>query len=222
MAKFWLPISVLYQTDQGVWKRFSASAQSMKPKIFFSFIHSFQNFGFCAARAIFRRPESWDWYISSLTFIHHSTNGGPCNILITPEGLTCYLKLKLFHILSCPNEIPQPSITEIIWKMKYLKFHSNFPGTSELTKIGCNRNVPSFGSYLLFFFPMSRVLSQWNIFSFFVIIHETHRSPLLTCCTSWARAQCRLSDKNFLFSKHNSEIIWFSGPFWHFCYPECI
>ena len=28
--------------------------------------------------------------------------------------------------------------------------------------------------------------------------------------------------KNFLFSKHNFEIIWFSGPFCYFCSPECI
>ena len=28
--------------------------------------------------------------------------------------------------------------------------------------------------------------------------------------------------KHFLFSKHNFEIIWFYGPFWHFCSPECI
>ena len=45
--------------DQCVWKIFSASAQSMKPKIFLSFIHSFKNFGFSAprsVRSIFRRP----------------------------------------------------------------------------------------------------------------------------------------------------------------------
>ena len=28
--------------------------------------------------------------------------------------------------------------------------------------------------------------------------------------------------KKFLFTKHNFEIIWFSGPFWRFCFPECI
>ena len=27
--------------------------------------------------------------------------------------------------------MPQPSITEIIWKIKYLRFHSNFPGANE-------------------------------------------------------------------------------------------
>ena len=30
------------------------------------------------------------------------------------------------------QEIHQPSITEIIWKIKYLEFHSNFPGVNEL------------------------------------------------------------------------------------------
>ena len=33
------------------------------------------------------------------------------------------------------QEITQPSITEIIWKIKYLKFHSNFPGANELKMI---------------------------------------------------------------------------------------
>ena len=33
------------------------------------------------------------------------------------------------------QEIPQPSITEIICKVKYLKFHSNFPGANELTAL---------------------------------------------------------------------------------------
>ena len=30
------------------------------------------------------------------------------------------------------QEIPQPSITEIICNIKYLKFHSNFPEANEL------------------------------------------------------------------------------------------
>ena len=56
-----LPWSSWYQWFQGVWKKISASAQSLKPKMFFfSFIiiHSFKNFGFSAARlgTIFRRP----------------------------------------------------------------------------------------------------------------------------------------------------------------------
>ena len=36
------------------------------------------------------------------------------------------------HLWASLQEIPQSSITEIIWKFKYLKFHSNFPGDSEL------------------------------------------------------------------------------------------
>ena len=32
------------------------------------------------------------------------------------------------------QEIPQPSITEIVWKIKYLKCHANFPGANELRK----------------------------------------------------------------------------------------
>ena len=36
------------------------------------------------------------------------------------------------HLRASSQEIPQPSITEIIRKIKYLKFHSNFPGANEL------------------------------------------------------------------------------------------
>ena len=32
----------------------------------------------------------------------------------------------------------------------------------------------------------------------------------------------RQSEKKFLFSKHNFEIIWFSRPFGYFWSPECI
>ena len=37
------------------------------------------------------------------------------------------------HIRASSQEVPEPSITEIIWKIKYLKFHSNFPGANELS-----------------------------------------------------------------------------------------
>ena len=37
------------------------------------------------------------------------------------------------HLRASSQEIPQPSIIEIICKIKYLKFHSNFPGANELT-----------------------------------------------------------------------------------------
>ena len=36
------------------------------------------------------------------------------------------------HLRASSQEIPQPSMTEIIWKIKYLKFHLNFPGANEL------------------------------------------------------------------------------------------
>ena len=29
------------------------------------------------------------------------------------------------------GQVHKPSTTEIIWKIKYLKFHSNFPGANE-------------------------------------------------------------------------------------------
>ena len=49
----------IWHLKQGVSKKFSASVQSLKPKMFFSLIHSFKKFGFSAARSvhsIFRRP----------------------------------------------------------------------------------------------------------------------------------------------------------------------
>ena len=36
------------------------------------------------------------------------------------------------HLRASSQEITQPSITEIIWKIKYLEFHSNFSGANEL------------------------------------------------------------------------------------------
>ena len=36
------------------------------------------------------------------------------------------------HLMTSSQEIPQPSITEILCKIKYIKFHSNFPGANEL------------------------------------------------------------------------------------------
>ena len=45
------------------------------------------------------------------------------------------------HLRAGSQEIPQPSITEIICKIKYLKFHSNFPGANELN--GCSPRLPA-------------------------------------------------------------------------------
>ena len=50
------------------------------------------------------------------------------------------------------QEIPQPSITEIIWKIKYLKFHSNFPGANELPNKAFTISYPS----VCFFFTTQR------------------------------------------------------------------
>ena len=36
------------------------------------------------------------------------------------------------HLKASSQEILQSSISEIIWKIKYLKYHSNFPGANEL------------------------------------------------------------------------------------------
>ena len=37
------------------------------------------------------------------------------------------------HIRAISQEMPQPSITKIPWKIAYLKFHSNFTGANELS-----------------------------------------------------------------------------------------
>ena len=42
------------------------------------------------------------------------------------------VRSRIIHLRASSQEIPQPLITEIIWKIKYLKCHSNFPGTNEL------------------------------------------------------------------------------------------
>ena len=53
--------------------------------------------------------------------------------------LTSSVRSSDIHLRASSQEITQPSITEIIWKIKYmyLKFHSNFPGASELNFMPC-------------------------------------------------------------------------------------
>ena len=43
------------------------------------------------------------------------------------------LKSSDINVRAISQEMPQPSITKICLKITYLKFHSNFPGTNELT-----------------------------------------------------------------------------------------
>ena len=42
------------------------------------------------------------------------------------------IKSSDIHLRASSQEITQPSITEIIWKIKCLTFHSNFPGANEI------------------------------------------------------------------------------------------
>ena len=42
---------------------------------------------------------------------------------------------KDIDIRAISQEMPQPSITKIRLKIKYLNFHSNLPGANELTEI---------------------------------------------------------------------------------------
>ena len=42
------------------------------------------------------------------------------------------VRLSDIHLWASSQEVPQPSFTEIIWKIKYLKFHSYFPEANEL------------------------------------------------------------------------------------------
>ena len=53
----------------------------------------------------------------------------------------CWLIIRSSDILlrASSQEIPQPLITEIIWKIRYLKYHSNFPGANELIVIFHNQ-----------------------------------------------------------------------------------
>ena len=45
------------------------------------------------------------------------------------------MKSSDIHNRAISQEMPQPSITKICLKIVCLKFHSNFPGANELTKI---------------------------------------------------------------------------------------
>ena len=44
----------------------------------------------------------------------------------------CWLVISKVDLRASSQEMTQPSITKIIWKMKYIKFHSNFPGPNEI------------------------------------------------------------------------------------------
>ena len=61
------------------------------------------------------------------------------------------------HLSAFLQEIPQPSVTKIHLKIIHLKFHSNFPGTNELSDV-------------------IQMLSQccWNQVFWSLIFHEQH------------------------------------------------
>ena len=63
-----------------------------------------------------------------------------------------YVKLSDIYLRASSQEITQPSITESIWKIKYLKFHSSFSGAIELTQAMptgvCNASHNPHASYL--------------------------------------------------------------------------
>ena len=56
-------------------------------------------------------------------------------VLFVSHSLGLSMRSNNNHLCSMPPEIPGPSIAEIITKIKYLKFHSNFPGANELIDI---------------------------------------------------------------------------------------
>ena len=45
------------------------------------------------------------------------------------------------HLTANSQAITQLSITDIIWKIKYLKFHSNFPGANDLTNMDFKHRI---------------------------------------------------------------------------------
>ena len=53
----------------------------------------------------------------------------------------CWLIISDIHLRASSQEMLQRSITEIIWKIKYLKFHSNFPGANKLKQNHMNHMV---------------------------------------------------------------------------------
>ena len=68
------------------------------------------------------------------------------------------VRLSIIHLRASSQEIPQPSVNEIIWKNRQLKCNSNFPGTNELicywvlvsvVQFGCQVAVPLSGVFYM-------------------------------------------------------------------------
>ena len=62
-----------------------------------------------------------------------------CRQATSPYLNQCWLiisKVKWHSSKGKFTRLPQPSITYIIWKIRYLKCHSNFPGANELSLKG--------------------------------------------------------------------------------------
>ena len=79
-------------------------------------------------------PSVWDQQLLVRTskFLHISLQ---INVWISQNSA------QDWQLFSLALNTAQPSITEIICKIKYLKFHSNFPGANELN--GCSPRIPA-------------------------------------------------------------------------------
>ena len=60
---------------------------------------------------------------------------------LTAPMFTSSVRSNDIHLRACSQEIPQPSITEFIRKIKYLKCQSDFPGANELSQVTVTRVV---------------------------------------------------------------------------------
>ena len=64
-----------------------------------------------------------------------------CYLTLGHQAITCTnvdlssVRSSDIHLRANSQEITQPSIAEIIWKIKYLKFRLNFPGANELIQL---------------------------------------------------------------------------------------
>ena len=74
------------------------------------------------------------------------------------------------HLRASSQEIPQPSITKINWKIKYLKCHSNFSGVNELRIL--NVKAQQYQPFTLWSELSRRPSSTWFIINgiYFVVI----------------------------------------------------
>ena len=108
--------------------------------------------------------------------------------------------------------MPQLSITEIIWKIKYLKFHSNLPGANELMHrkydivftVPCRPNTSTI-TYLIKIasFQMQKII-WWHI-----SLCRTQSAIYIMAAHAWGRPlPCLIVDSEIRMMKEPARVIY--------------